>query len=347
MFVSDKIALFSDLHIGVHKDSSTWHKIALDFGDWFIEKLNKNSIKDVVFCGDFFHTRHQIEQTTLSCGVEFLKKFKNFNVYMLPGNHCCYFKDNSNVHSLEPFKEWSNVKIFDKPTTVTSRNSTYTFCPWGIDIDTLPGGDILFGHFDIVNFKMNSFKVCDHGEDSEKLIQKYKQIITGHFHTRQHKIYENNSSILYLGSPFQMDFGDREQERGITILDTDSMNTEFVSYTTAPVHKKILLTDIIEHKENLEDFFKDLNGNFINLVVNTRIDEKILDVIKTKITQKSPRDVRVDFNSQEVIHQDLSTFNAVGVDIPSTINEFVQLMDISSMKDKVYTKTIEIYNNSI
>lgn len=347
MFNSSKVAIFSDLHIGVHKDSIVWHKIALDFGDWFVRELDRNGIEDVIFCGDFFHTRHQIEQTTLSCGVEFLQKFKKYNIFMIPGNHCCYFKDNSNVHSLEPFKEWRNVTVFDDAQTVTHRGKKYTFCPWGVNVNDLPGGDILFGHFDIVNFKMNSFKVCDHGEDSDVLLRKYKHIITGHFHTRQHKVYEENSSILYLGSPFQMDFGDREQERGITILHVDDMSMHFIPYNFAPVHKKILLTDIIENKDNLEKFFTDLNGNFINLVVNTKIDENVLDIIKTKITQKTPLDIRIDFNNFNIEHQELNNFNAVGVDIPVAINEFVQLMDIGDLKKNVYNKTLEIYSNSI
>ena len=47
-----KIAIFSDLHLGEHNNSATWHKIAIDWCDWFINKLKERKIKDVVFMGD-------------------------------------------------------------------------------------------------------------------------------------------------------------------------------------------------------------------------------------------------------------------------------------------------------
>jgi metallophosphoesterase superfamily enzyme len=65
MFKNTKIALFSDLHIGVHKNHPDWHKVSLQFGEWFVKDLTDRGIRDIVFCGDYFHTRHEIEQTTL------------------------------------------------------------------------------------------------------------------------------------------------------------------------------------------------------------------------------------------------------------------------------------------
>ena len=75
---------------------------------------------------------------------------------------------------------------------------------------------------------MSSHKVCDHGFESESLLDKYKLVITGHFHCRDHREYTNGKSIIYLGSPYELDFGDREQTKGFTILDTDDLSLELI-----------------------------------------------------------------------------------------------------------------------
>ena len=53
---------------------------------------------------------------------------------------------------------------------------------------------------------MSSHKVCDHGFESESLLDKSKLVITGHFHCRDHREYTNGKSIIYLGSPYELVF---------------------------------------------------------------------------------------------------------------------------------------------
>jgi len=52
--MGDKYAIFSDLHLGVHQNASTWHKIANDWSDWFVAELKKQDIKNILFLGDYF-----------------------------------------------------------------------------------------------------------------------------------------------------------------------------------------------------------------------------------------------------------------------------------------------------
>jgi hypothetical protein len=42
-----KVAIFSDLHLGVHLDSATWHQVAIDWCDWFIAELQKQKIQEI------------------------------------------------------------------------------------------------------------------------------------------------------------------------------------------------------------------------------------------------------------------------------------------------------------
>ena len=40
-FSSNKVACISDIHLGVHQNSQTWHNIALDFARWLDKTLKE------------------------------------------------------------------------------------------------------------------------------------------------------------------------------------------------------------------------------------------------------------------------------------------------------------------
>ena len=58
--MSNKIAIFSDLHLGVHQNADFWLGVSMKWADWYINELKSHNIKEIVFCGDFFHARDEI-----------------------------------------------------------------------------------------------------------------------------------------------------------------------------------------------------------------------------------------------------------------------------------------------
>ena len=42
-----KFAIFSDLHLGVHSNSSEWHNYAIEWAYWFKDECKKKNIKDL------------------------------------------------------------------------------------------------------------------------------------------------------------------------------------------------------------------------------------------------------------------------------------------------------------
>jgi len=347
MFKNSKIALFSDLHIGVHKDSSVWHTIALNFGDWFVKELNRKNIKDIIFCGDFFHTRHEIEQTTLKCGIEFLNKFKDFNLVMIPGNHCCYFKSNATVHSLEVFKSWENVTILDTPTLVRHGSRSYMFCPWGTAVEDIQACDIIFGHFELTNFKMNSFKICEHGQSAEDLHVVGSKVVTGHFHLREHRYYDTGREVLYLGAPYQMDFGEREQVKGYTILNSETLNFEFIENPVSPVHFKIKLSELLEQKDKISIFKEKVKNNIVSFLVDRTVEQDKLHKITSMITCMSPLQFRVEHTVRESFIDEEQDLEMVGIDIQSAIHEFVNSMTVDVSKEEILSVVEDIYKRAL
>ena len=103
LFKQSKIAIVSDLHIGVHGDSSQWHEIALKWARWLDSELKRHEITDIMFCGDWYHNRSEISVSTLQVSAEILRILQNYNIIMITGNHDIFFKHRTDVNSLTIF----------------------------------------------------------------------------------------------------------------------------------------------------------------------------------------------------------------------------------------------------
>jgi len=333
----NKVAIFSDLHLGVHQNSSYWLDIAFKWGKWFNQELDKNNITDVIFCGDFFHYRDEISLVSLDAANVFLDLLSDKHVYMITGNHDCYYKESSEVNSLSIFKGRSNITVYDKLTQITLKNGkTLTYCPWGTQISDIPPSDVLIGHFELQNFKMNAYKICETGDDPELLLSKAPLVFSGHFHSRDEKTFGKNK-IIYVGNPFQMDFADAHQTKGYYIFDTNSFDYTFVPNKDTPKHIKMNLSKLVQLKDAEREFNEHLPGNIIKLVVDKNISTEHLDILTAKFFSYKPDDFSIDYDvnyNKIKIEQDVN-HHLTGVSIEIAIEEFVNMLDINNKKEVI------------
>ena len=94
----NKVAIFSDIHLGVHQNNDFWLGISSKWADWYIQELKEKNITDIIFCGDFFHYRDEISVKTLNYAKDFLDKFKDFKITMITGNHDAWYKETSEIN---------------------------------------------------------------------------------------------------------------------------------------------------------------------------------------------------------------------------------------------------------
>ena len=342
-FSKSKIAVFSDLHIGVHQNSKYWHNVARCWAQWIIAELKHQNIKDIVFGGDFFHTRNEVSVDTLHFGSELLEMFADFQITMITGNHDCYLKDSSSINSLTPFKHWNNINVVDKYQRVESHGRSFGFVPWGESINNIQSSNIIFGHFEINRFKMNTFFVCDHGVDANSLLSLSPLIISGHFHLRDERRI-GDGVVLYVGNPFQMDFNDASTSKGYYILDVTDSTYVFHENKISPRHHNITLSSLVKHGVIDDHVVNMVTNNLVKLRIDRRISPDDLDVLITRLRQLCPQQFNVEHQSGvdefEVSEQrkDLS-----GINIEAAIREFVDLMDINN-REEVIGYTIEVLN---
>jgi len=339
-----KILFFSDLHLGVHQNSQTWHKIALGVGEWIDQVMVENKLDTIIFAGDVFHDRHEIGVNTLYTAKRFFDLLSNYKIYIIPGNHDSFLSSTVEINSAEILSN-KNVFVFSKPTILEVDEKTILMCPWKTDISTIiEKFDYVVGHFDIVNFKMNANKICEEGTSSKELFEKTKNVITGHFHCRQFREY-SEGNILYLGSPYEMDFGDRGQQKGITIVDIASETFSFTENTLSPKHFRLQINDLIEKKyTNLQEIVK---NNIVSIYVDKKVDPLTLDLLNAKLSQQGALQLRTEFNILDEAQVDTKDIKKLSIDIETAFSEFIEQIECNCSKKDVLDKCLELYKSSL
>jgi len=335
--MSNKIVIYSDLHLGIHQNNPSWHKIADQWSDWFISEIKTRDLDQIYFLGDYFHSRSEISVNTLHFASNMISKFKNFEMKMLVGNHCSFYKDRSDVNSLSIFKGHSNIEIVDKPKNFYINGKNIFMAPWGCSMDDISDCDVLMGHFEIETFKMNAFKFCEHGFSATNLLKKSSLVFSGHFHLRDERSYKNGK-IIYVGNPFEMDFGDSGDAKGFYILNLDDMSYEFIENKVTPKHKKIKISELKNDKDVLKN-------NIVKIIVDKKIEDGGYDKISNTLSKMNLFSLSFEntFDDTPKLEESEDEIDLSGVDFSKAITDFIDMMDIKNKKE-VLQYTIDLYN---
>lgn len=343
-----KIGSFTDIHIGLGQDSSIWHDSVLKFAEKVSDFYKERNIKDIIIPGDIFHNRSEISIKTLHVANKFFGYFKDFNLYISAGNHDSFFKDKSEINSICLFDGWPNITVIDSaPKTVKTTDGKFiSLIPWGTPIQDIPKTDICFGHFEINTFNMNTYKMCDKGEESKNLLDKSSFVISGHFHHRDHREYPKGQ-ILYMGSPYQQNFGDVDEIRGFYIIDTYNNSFEFFENDFSPVYRKVSIKDIKQGKITSSVLKQTIPNNFISLIIDEQLPSEDISLLSSKIQNLNPSSFRIDYKdlTNDLVSNSQAEYNTV--DIVKNMEDFINSIDNIENKDEVANYLTELYNNTI
>jgi len=339
----NKVAIFSDLHLGVHSNSSEWHKYAIEWANWFREECRDKGIKDLVFCGDWHHNRSEISVNTLQVSADILDMFEEFNLIAITGNHDIYYKHRTDVNSLSIFKNRKNVTILEQYQTLEAFDKKLSFCPWNTPTKVIEKSDVIFGHFEIETFKMNAFKVCEEGVRVKDLLKKSSLVISGHFHTRHEKQF-GAGTILYVGNPFQMDFGDAGNRKGYHILDLETLEYEFFENNVSPCYEKITLSELVEEGDITPIVKNKISNNIVKLKVDKNISQDDMDILTGVFNKLQPEQLSIDYdiNFNRILDNRDDIEDLSGVDVEQAIEEFIGTMDLDDAKS-IIEYTLGLY----
>lgn len=344
-FNKRKVCCVSDIHVGVHQNSPMWHKTTLSWASWLKKELTAKNITDIIIPGDLFHYRDEIGLTTIHVVSDMLTIWKKFNILILVGNHDAYYKDKSDINSLSILSGWDNITVISEPTQLECFSKKFMVCPWGTRVSEIKKSDIIFGHFEIQSFKYNQHKICEEGINSGDLLRKAPLVITGHFHLREERKYKNGT-VLYVGNPFQMDFGDVYSTKGYYLLDLVTGEYDFHENDVSPTHQKVKLSELVEIGSINEHVKRVFKNNIVKLIVDLNVASDDMDILLKKFLELESLSITVDYDvnfDKFGLNNDQET-DLSGVDISVAIEEFVNLLEDVPNKQEVIDYTIDLYN---
>jgi len=344
-FRKKRVCCISDIHIGVHQNSAMWHDITLNWAKWLRSELKAKGIQDIIISGDFFHYRDEISVNTIHVASSVLELWKEFNILILVGNHDAYYKERADVNSLSLFKGHENIQVVDEVYTCEQFGKKFSFIPWATPINEIPECDIIFGHFEISSFRMNAFKVCDDGMSAKALLERAPLVISGHFHLRDERQYDTGK-VLYLGNPYQMDFGDRESTKGYYLLDMEESEYTFYTNNISPQHKKIKLSELVAYGDITDDVKSIFKNNIVRFIFDKNISPDEVDILLKILLSLGALMFTVDYDNtfNNLNLSDISGADLSGVDMITAMEEFINLLEIED-KASIIERTTSIYHN--
>ena len=343
-----KIAIITDQHLDGRKGNlAFWNYFQKFYDEIFFPTLEKEGVRVVFDLGDTFDNRKSMDFNTFHRVREnYFERLRPYNVHMLLGNHCTYYKNTNKVNSPELLLEnYKNIKIYSEPKEILMGKKVFLMLPW-INKENQEDvfrrletseADICCGHLELTGFEVTPGMKMDHGMDPN-LFHRFQRVWSGHFH---HKSKTGN--VQYLGNPYQMFWNDYKDTRGFHIYDTESDRLKFIK-NTYDIFDKIFYDDTrVDYNKQDVSCYKD---KFIKVVVEEKRDYQMFETLVDRLYNVGVHDVKivetlVDLEDQEDL--EVSTKDTLTL-LNEYIDEVEMSVDKSDLKGLMRSLYIESCN---
>ena len=341
-----KIAIITDQHLDGRKGSlSFWNYFQKFYDDVFFPTLEKEGIRTIFDLGDTFDNRKSMDFNTFHRVREnYFERLKPYNVHMLLGNHCTYYKNTNRINSPELLlDQYANIKIYSEPTEILMGKKVFLMLPW-INKENQEDvfrrletseADICCGHLELAGFEITPGMKMDHGMDAE-LFHRFKRVWSGHYH---HKSKKGN--VQYLGNPYQMYWNDYKDRRGFHIYDTESDRLKFVE-NPYDIFDKIFYDDtsVDYNKQDVSDY----KDKYIKIVVEEKRDYQMFETLVDRLYNVGVHDVKI---VETLVDEDSKTDIEISAkDTLTLLNEYIDEVEMSVDKSDLKTLMRSLYIES-
>ena len=274
-----KILLTSDLHVGVRKKNGIlFINFAINYLNYIQNYCKKNNIDNIFFLGDILEKSSSVRHEYFTPLFRKLHEIRDnkINIIYLLGNHDIYTKENDSLVETFP------GKIIKHQELVTINGIVFNFLSFTDGKIGDLTGDYLMTHLPIEGFRMNQDYIPDREFYPKNLFKNFKKVFSGHYH-----YFQVENDIIYLGSPFQLNFSETLQKKGFVVLDTDKDDWAFVEYRNGPKFKVI---DDLNKKTSVKNSF---------VKIKIQRDDEDFHAIKLNLFAKGALSVEPDFIPEE------------------------------------------------
>jgi DNA repair exonuclease SbcCD nuclease subunit len=267
------IVFSGDWHLHPWKRFSTINKEGYNTRLWeqiealtgIINWANDHGAEYFVIPGDLFHAQGEYLNKDVIRAAYVLLDRINAEVILLPGNHDIY----RNKTVFRHFKEIAHVLV--EPTVMPIAGEDWGFLPFCrkqedfiASLEKVDGADHLVCHQMFEGTRIGpepyDFKLKETFPTTS--VASFKSVVSGHCH--KHQFLKPN--IWFVGSPYQMEFGDEGDDRGFIFYQEGS-------YNFAPVAGPRFETVELKTQEAADHFMsKRVGGLYFRVHLSARVD---------------------------------------------------------------------------
>lgn len=339
-----KIALISDLHIGIKKQCPVFMESQLRFfREQFVPELTERGIKNIWVLGDVFDTRQQINTLVINKAIElFRDTLRDFDIDIIVGNHDMYLTTDTGINSLKILDLLPNVTVYERQETLTIDGKKVLVQPWIVDYDQpdlIKGKyDYAFMHADIIGFDQGGGRLSESGLVAKEILRHVDAVYSGHYHNGVRRQFEKGKSITYLGAPYQLTRIDRNGTRGYRILDVASGESTLIENRVSMKFTRHVYPDIDTSV---------VPGNVVDIDVPAEYADqtkKIADLIARLEKMGPAYPVNISYLPSEDECTDV--IDTENLNIIALFKNYLEQVEMDAKhKDMLYDSFIELYNN--
>lgn len=346
-----KIYFLADTHLGCKGDNPIVLHDWIDYYNKIFIPYCKEHVKPddiLVHLGDVTDNRSQIGVETINLTIKLFEDLSDIfsDIRLIVGNHDIFKKHTTEITSLNMLKHIPHVKIYYTPQVEEIGDKRVLFIPWIEEVDEQKkllknsrNIDYVFGHLEIGGCVTTSV-----GTKTNNSIQsvdfKKAQVYAGHIHIRQ-----NYKNVHYVGNPYHKDRNDLNNIKGITILDVETGETEFVENTFSPQYKRYSIYNILD--KTVGELKSEWKNNYIDLVINSNDFSECNFIMLRTIFDGIYREFNPISNKVESISENKDIKLSENKSATEIIDEYMKFTDVDvDIQERIKMK-LEKYKDNL
>jgi DNA repair exonuclease SbcCD nuclease subunit len=203
-----------------------------------IDIVKKRLINLVLFGGDLHQVRKHVPTQVLNKTTDAFKELAQLvPIIAIPGNHDDADREGT-IHSMHTYRDIPGVTVIDKFFADGTHGINLMAIPYSENLQQVQefvknrrfqhkDNSFFLGHLGISGALAGSDFVYNSQFDptiEDLLPERFEFGFLSHFHLHQYLA----PNFVYAGAPVQHNWGDKNQDRGVVIYDTDTKRAEFV-----------------------------------------------------------------------------------------------------------------------
>ena len=355
--MTKRIWMISDTHLGCRANSVLWLNLIEDYFFNFFIPLAKREHKkgDILYhLGDVFDNRQSLNLAAQDLGIRIFEELTKIfpEVHIIVGNHDIMRKNSNDISSVDCLKYIPKVTVYKEPKVLTYGDTRCLLMPWRTgsehERETLKKYkdiDYLFCHTEAQGSQTSpSRKHLQQGGNNRKIFKRFNKVYSGHIHYRQEL-----GNVTLVGNPYPMTRSDRDNQKGVYILDLHNGNDVFIPNDLSPKFVRYYINDVYERR--MGDLKKEFEGNFVDILIPSNVlgkynINKFLDYFDGIAKRLEPR-IYDEESFNEFDEGTLSDFNGE-LNLMKISQDYINSLDYDDdLKGQLINSVQELYNETL